>query len=122
MAVTPPGIWGIDLGQCGLKAIRLENIDGEITATAFDYIEHPKILSQPDAAAKGKPPLKPVPLNLNYKKVSQTGFGIPFCIIFRPDKLALADGKRYWVEITGLEKKDGAAATLRYMVFFVNQD
>jgi type IV pilus assembly protein PilM len=49
MAVTPPGVWGIDLGQCGLKAIRLENIDGEITATAFDYIEHPKILSQPDA-------------------------------------------------------------------------
>jgi type IV pilus assembly protein PilM len=49
MAVPTPGVWGIDLGQCGLKAIRLENIDGEITATAFDYIEHPKILSQPDA-------------------------------------------------------------------------
>jgi len=49
MAVAPPGVWGIDLGQCGLKAIRLENIGGEITATAFDYIEHPKILSQPDA-------------------------------------------------------------------------
>ncbi len=44
-----PGVWGIDLGQCGLKAIRLEEIDGEITATAFDYVEHPKILSQPDA-------------------------------------------------------------------------
>src|ERR1700747_699348 len=49
MAVTPPGVWGIDLGQCALKAIRLENHDGELTATAFDYIEHPKILSQPDA-------------------------------------------------------------------------
>src|ERR1700747_1022912 len=49
MAVTPPGVWGIDLGQCGLKAIRLENVEGEIKATAFDYIEHPKILSQPDA-------------------------------------------------------------------------
>ena len=43
------GVWGIDLGQCGLKAIRLEEIDGEVTATAFDYVEHPKILSQPDA-------------------------------------------------------------------------
>ena len=32
-----------------LKAIRLEVIDGEVTATAFDYVEHPKILSQPDA-------------------------------------------------------------------------
>src|SRR5437588_5176088 len=44
-----PGVWGIDLGQCALKAIRVELIDGEVTATAFDYVEHPKILSQPDA-------------------------------------------------------------------------
>src|SRR5436190_15253387 len=44
-----PGVWGIDLGQCALKAIRLEEVEGEIRATAFDYIEHPKILSQPDA-------------------------------------------------------------------------
>ena len=44
-----PGVWGIDLGQCALKAVRLEEIDGQMTATAFDYVEHPKILSQPDA-------------------------------------------------------------------------
>src|SRR5438132_7119317 len=44
-----PGVWGIDLGQCALKALRLESIDGQVTATAFDYVEHPKILSQPDA-------------------------------------------------------------------------
>ncbi|MFO0851930.1 MAG: type IV pilus assembly protein PilM [Gemmataceae bacterium] len=43
------GVWGIDIGQCALKALRLELIDGQPTATAFDYIEHPKILSQPDA-------------------------------------------------------------------------
>ena len=43
------GVWGIDIGQCALKALRLEIIDGQPTATAFDYIEHPKILSQPDA-------------------------------------------------------------------------
>src|SRR5437879_5989565 len=49
MAVPQPGVWGIDLGQCALKALRLENINGKITATAFDYVEHPKILSQPDA-------------------------------------------------------------------------
>ncbi len=41
--------WGIDIGQCALKALRLELIDDELIATAFDYIEHPKILSQPDA-------------------------------------------------------------------------
>ena len=44
-----PGVWGIDLGQCALKAIRVVNNEGQITATAFDYVEHPKILSQPDA-------------------------------------------------------------------------
>jgi type IV pilus assembly protein PilM len=49
MAAAKPGVWGIDLGQCGLKALRLEVIDDRITATAFDYVEHPKILSQPDA-------------------------------------------------------------------------
>jgi type IV pilus assembly protein PilM len=45
------GVWGIDVGQCALKAVRLEMIDGKITATAFDYVEHAKILSQPDADA-----------------------------------------------------------------------
>ena len=49
MAVKTKGVWGIDIGQCALKALRLELIDGKPTATAFDYIEHPKILSQPDA-------------------------------------------------------------------------
>ncbi|HMP17953.1 MAG TPA: pilus assembly protein PilM, partial [Gemmatales bacterium] len=49
MAAKVPGVWGIDLGQSALKALRLELIDGTVTATAFDYIEHPKILSQPDA-------------------------------------------------------------------------
>src|SRR5262249_32839760 len=37
------------LGQCALKALRLEEADGQVTATAFDYVEYPKILSQPDA-------------------------------------------------------------------------
>src|SRR3954468_20696878 len=49
MAKPQPGVWGIDLGQCALKAVRLQEIDGQLTATAFDYVEHPKILSQPDA-------------------------------------------------------------------------
>ena len=47
--INQPGVWGIDIGQCAFKAIRLENVEGAVTATAFDYIEHPKILSQPDA-------------------------------------------------------------------------
>ncbi len=46
---APKGVWGIDIGQCALKALRVELLDGEVHATGFDYIEHPKILSQPDA-------------------------------------------------------------------------
>jgi type IV pilus assembly protein PilM len=49
MANPQPGVWGIDIGQCALKAIRLEVVEGQVTATAFDYVEHSKILSQPDA-------------------------------------------------------------------------
>lgn len=41
--------WGIDIGQAGLKAIKLRPEDGGVRAVAFDYIPHPKILSQPDA-------------------------------------------------------------------------
>ena len=49
MPAKPTGVWGIDVGQCSFKALRLESRDGEVVATAFDYIEYPKILSQPDA-------------------------------------------------------------------------
>jgi type IV pilus assembly protein PilM len=42
-------VWGIDVGQCALKAIRLQWRDGKLKALGFDLIEHAKILSQPDA-------------------------------------------------------------------------
>ncbi len=42
-------VWGIDIGQCALKAMRCRaHEDGDkVVADAFDYIEYPKILSQP---------------------------------------------------------------------------
>ena len=45
------GVWGIDIGLSGLKAIRLVYAEAakQVLATAFDYVPHPKILSQPDA-------------------------------------------------------------------------
>lgn len=51
MADELHGVWGIDIGQAGLKAIKLRyDADGEqAVAVAFDYVPHPKILSQPDA-------------------------------------------------------------------------
>lgn len=43
------GAWGIDIGQCALKALHCQ-IDGDqVVADAFDFIEYPKILSQPEA-------------------------------------------------------------------------
>ena len=43
-------VWGIDIGQCALKAIKLRTAEeGKVEAMAFDVIEHSKILSQPDA-------------------------------------------------------------------------
>ncbi|MEN6407205.1 MAG: type IV pilus assembly protein PilM [Thermoguttaceae bacterium] len=43
-------VWGIDIGQCALKALRCrvhEEDRKKVIADAFDYIEYPKILSQP---------------------------------------------------------------------------
>ncbi len=44
-------VWGIDIGQCSLKALRCRAHDDpdKLVADAFDYIEYPKILSQPGA-------------------------------------------------------------------------
>ncbi|MCA9127453.1 MAG: type IV pilus assembly protein PilM [Planctomycetales bacterium] len=45
-------VWGIEIGQSALKALRCR-LDGEqVVAEAFDYIEYPKILSQPDTDAE----------------------------------------------------------------------
>ena len=43
--------WGIEIGQAGLKAIKLRYAEAaqQVVAVAFDYVPHPKLLSQPDA-------------------------------------------------------------------------
>lgn len=45
------GFWGIEIGQAGLKALRIQSVEGagKAVATNFDYIPHAKLLSQPDA-------------------------------------------------------------------------
>ncbi len=43
-------VWGIDIGQCGLKALRGRvGENGTVLAESFDFVEFPKILSQQDA-------------------------------------------------------------------------
>jgi len=51
MATNKP-VWGIDLGQCALKAIRLQVAGDRVEAIEHAYIEHKKILSAPDADRK----------------------------------------------------------------------
>ena len=43
--------WGIEIGQAGLKAIKLRFAEGadQVVAVAYDYVAHPKLLNQPDA-------------------------------------------------------------------------
>ncbi|WP_237228731.1 type IV pilus assembly protein PilM [Rubinisphaera sp. JC750] len=44
-------VWGIEIGQAGLKALKLRYAEAahQVVAVGFDYIPHAKILSQPDA-------------------------------------------------------------------------
>ncbi len=43
------GVWGIDIGRSAIKALRCRLEGDAVVADGFDYIEYPKILSQPDA-------------------------------------------------------------------------
>ncbi len=45
-------VWGIDIGQMALKALKLRNVEGQLFVEAFDVIEHPKMLCQDDADAE----------------------------------------------------------------------
>lgn len=47
------GVWGIELGQSALKALRCRKSEesGKVIADTFDYIEYPNILSEPDVDA-----------------------------------------------------------------------
>jgi len=45
-------VWGIEIGQSALKALRCSVNGDQIVAEAFDYIEYPKILSSPDSNAE----------------------------------------------------------------------
>jgi type IV pilus assembly protein PilM len=49
-----PYAWGIDIGKCGLKALRCRvspTDPTKLVAEAFDYVEYPMMLSQPEADA-----------------------------------------------------------------------
>ncbi len=45
----PQSVWGIEIGQSALKALRCTQNGDQVVAEAFDYIEYPKILTQPES-------------------------------------------------------------------------
>jgi len=46
---TQKSAWGIEIGQCALKALKLSEIEGQVQVDAFEIIEHSRALSAPDA-------------------------------------------------------------------------
>jgi hypothetical protein len=60
------------------------------------------------------------PLKLNSRTVDTKAYGIANCIIFRPEGAVVATGRRYLVEIDGIQRKKGKPETLRYVVQFVS--
>lgn len=49
----PQSVWGIDVGKCALKAVKLRVAgDKSVEVAACDYVEHAKIMSQQDADKK----------------------------------------------------------------------
>jgi len=48
---APKEAWGLDVGQVALKALKIRELGERVEAVAYDYIEHPKILSQADQEA-----------------------------------------------------------------------
>ena len=44
-------VWGIDIGQCSLKALKLRQGDSSLEVEQFEMIEHGTMLSQPDVDA-----------------------------------------------------------------------
>ena len=58
------------------------------------------------------------PLELNYFNVDGGGFGIKYCIIFRPKEIKISG--KYWVEIKGVKDNSGKEVTIGYLVDFVS--
>ncbi len=49
MAKKLQHVWGIEIGQSSLKALRCHVEGDTVVADTFDFVEYPKILSQPEA-------------------------------------------------------------------------
>ncbi len=60
-----------------------------------------------------------IPLALNYFNVNLDGFGIPYCVIFRPANFKIIPGEVFAVYVSGLTDAKGNDAKVEYLVAFV---
>ncbi len=49
MAKKTSHVWGLEIGQSAIKALRCQVKSDQVIADSFDFVEYPKILSQPDS-------------------------------------------------------------------------
>lgn len=60
------------------------------------------------------------PLDLGLLRTDGDGFGVASCVIFRPRKVDVTPGSRYWVEVDDLRQIDGKPASIHYLVEFTS--
>jgi cysteine-rich secretory family protein len=94
---------------------------------AWNVSLNPRKFTPPDSNAK--PTITEVdrngkklgqPLALNSVNVNTEAFGLPACIIFRPERLVMRPGKRYQVEVSGLTTTAGQKELVKFTVEFVS--
>lgn len=59
------------------------------------------------------------PLKLSFFNLNRDGYGIPCCIIFKPEGVEVEHRSRYWVVIDGIEKRNGINTRIEYLVDFI---
>ena len=98
--------WNVSLNPSKFQSPSEGKVKVEIFPVRFNQHDH--ILSK----AKS-------PLPLNYFHVSLEGFGIPYCVIFRPADFKIVAGSIYAVYVSGLTDSGGRDARVEYLVSFV---
>ncbi len=59
-----------------------------------------------------------LPIKLNFQTVNRMGFGIPYCLVYRPEPEAVMPGKKYQVLIEGLITRTNQPVTIQFQVEF----
>lgn len=99
----------------------------DVNTFAWCFCPHPRKFMAPGDGVKAKVTAideqfrkMGEPLKLNFHKVDKMPLGqLGYCVIFRPENVQVADGRRYLVEIEGLKLMTGRlAGTVAYPVVF----